>query len=201
MGYDVWVGGGLGASARMGRRLDVFARAGRGGRHCRAITELFRDEGKRTKRTGARIKFLVDEWGVERLRAEVEEKLGRELPTSVAPAAPIDPHRDHLGIHPQAEHGLYYVGGTTLRGRFLADQMIGVADVADRYGSGQLRCTNRQNVVVLDVPDEHVETVAAELADLGCRPRRRPSGGGSSPAPAWSSASSRSSRPRSARPS
>jgi len=167
VGYDVWVGGGLGASARMGRRLDVFVAPDEAVEVCRAITELFRDEGKRTKRTRARIKFLVDEWGVERFRAEIEDKLRRELPTSVDPGQPIDPHRDHLGIHPQAEHGLYYVGGTTLRGRFLADQMIGVADIADRYGSGQLRCTNRQNVIVLDVPDEHVETVAAELADLG----------------------------------
>jgi sulfite reductase beta subunit-like hemoprotein len=167
VGYDVWVGGGLGASARMGRRLDIFARPQDAVEVCRAITEIFRDEGKRTKRTRARIKFLVDEWGVERLRAEVEQRLGRELETSVAPADPIDPQRDHLGIHPQVRHGLYYVGGTTLRGRFTADQMIGVADIADRYGSGELRCTNRQNIIVIDVPDHHVEAVAAELADLG----------------------------------
>src|SRR5436190_15863053 len=114
VGYDVWVGGGLGASAKMGRRLDVFALPEEAVDVCRAITELFRDEGKRTKRTRARIKFLVDEWGVERFRAELEDKLRRELPTSVDPGQPIDPHRDHLGIHPQAEHGLYYVGGTTL---------------------------------------------------------------------------------------
>src|SRR3954467_1918885 len=167
VGYDVWVGGGLGASARMGRRLDVFARPEEAVDVCRVITEIFRDEGKRTKRTRARIKFLVDEWGVERLRAEVEQRLGRELETSVAPADPIDPQRDHLGIHPQVQPGLYYVGGTTLRGRFTADQMIGAADIAERYGSGELRCTNRQNIIVIDVPDEHVETVAAELADLG----------------------------------
>ena len=167
IGYDVWVGGGLGASAKMGRRLDVFARPEQAVEVCRAITELYRDEGKRTKRTRARIKFLVDEWGVDRLRDEVERKLGYELERSVAPTAPIDPHRDHLGVHPQAQPGLYYVGGTTLRGRFTADQMIGVAGIAERYGSGDLRCTNRQNIIVVDVPDRHVETVAAELADLG----------------------------------
>ena len=154
IGYDVWVGGGLGASAKMGRRLDVFARPEQAVEVCRAITELYRDEGKRTKRTRARIKFLVDEWGVERLRDEVERKLGYELERSVAPTAPIDPHRDHLGVHPQAQPGLYYVGGTTLRGRFTADQMIGVAGIAERYGSGELRCTNRQNIIVVDVPDQ-----------------------------------------------
>ncbi|MDX6553694.1 MAG: hypothetical protein QOH74_2182, partial [Gaiellales bacterium] len=167
VGYDVWAGGGLGASARMGRRLDIFASPEDAVDVCRAITEIFRDEGKRTKRTRARMKFLIDEWGVEKFRAAIEDNLGRELPTSVAPDAPIDPHRDHLGIHPQIQSGLYYVGGTTLRGRFTADQMIAVADLAERYGSGSLRCTNRQNIIVLDVPDRHVETVAAELGDLG----------------------------------
>jgi precorrin-3B synthase len=167
VGYDVWVGGGLGASARMGRRLDVFALPDEAAEICRGITEIFRDEGRRTKRTRARIKFLVEEWGVERFREELERRLGRELPSSVVPGDPIDPHRDHLGVHPQVQHGLYYVGGTTLRGRFMADQMIGVADIATRYGSGRLRCTNRQNIIVCDVPDHLVETVQAELADLG----------------------------------
>ena len=134
---------------------------------CRAITEIFRDEGKRTKRTRARIKFLVDEWGVERLRAEVEQKLGRALPTSVVPGDPVDPHRDHLGVHPQAQPGLYYLGATTLRGRFTGDQMIAVADIADRFGSGALRCTNRQNIIVLDVPDGQVDEAAASLRDIG----------------------------------
>jgi len=167
VGYDVWVGGGLGASARMGRRLDVFVLPDEAAEVCRAITEIFRDEGNRTKRTRARIKFLVDEWGVERIRAEVERRLGRSYPTSVEPADPVDPHRDHLGIHPQVQAGLYYLGATTLRGRFTGDQMIAVADIADRFGSGALRCTNRQNIVVLDVPDAQVDEAAASLRDVG----------------------------------
>ena len=167
VGYDVWVGGGPGASARMGRRLDAFVLPEEAADVCRAITEIFRDEGKRTKRTRARIKFLVDEWGVERLRDEVEQKLGRALPTSVVPGDPVDPHRDHLGVHPQAQPGLYYLGATTLRGRFTGDQMIAVADIADRFGSGALRCTNRQNIIVLDVPDGQVDEAAASLRDIG----------------------------------
>jgi sulfite reductase beta subunit-like hemoprotein len=167
VGYDVWVGGGLGASARMGRRLDLFALPEEAAEVCRAITEIFRDEGNRTKRTRARIKFLVDAWGVERIRAEVERLLGRSFPTSVEPADPVDPHRDHLGIHPQVQPGLYYLGATTLRGRFTGDQMIAVADIADRFGSGALRCTNRQNIIVLDVPDIQVDEAAASLRDVG----------------------------------
>ena len=98
---------------------------------------------------------------------EVEERLGRSLPTSVVPADPVDPHRDHLGVHPQVQPGLYYLGATTLRGRFTGDQMIAVADIADRFGSGALRCTNRQNIIVLDVPDGQVDEAAASLRDIG----------------------------------
>ena len=186
-----WAGGWTSSSRRRRRS-----------RSAAAITELFRDEGKRTKRTRARIKFLVDEWGVERLPRRARATCSAAtLPTSVEPgradrSPPRPPGRPPAGC----SAGLYYVGGTTLRGRFLADQMIGVADIADRYGSGQLRCTNRQNIIVLDVPDEHVETVAGRArrpraADRGVRvPARH-----HLLHRAWSSASWRSSRPRSAR--
>ncbi|HLK43765.1 MAG TPA: nitrite/sulfite reductase [Thermoleophilia bacterium] len=167
IGYDLWVGGGLGASARMGRRLDVFVLQEEAAEVCAVITEIFRDEGKRTKRTRARIKFLVDDWGPEKLRAEVERRLERELSRSTAPADPIDPHRDHLGVHPQLQPGLYALGATTLRGRFSASQMLAVADIADRFGSGQVRFTNRQNVIVTDVADADVDEAAASLADAG----------------------------------
>ena len=102
IGYDVWVGGGLGASARMGRRLDAFVLPEEAAEVCAAITEIFRDEGKRTKRTRARIKFLVDEWGVERLRAEVERKIGRSLPTLGRPRRPDRPAPRPPGRAPAA---------------------------------------------------------------------------------------------------
>jgi sulfite reductase beta subunit-like hemoprotein len=160
----------------------VFA-VQRGGRDLPRDHRVFR-EGKRTKRTRARIKFLVDEWGVERLRSEVERRVGRSLPLSVEPAEPVDPHRDHLGVHPQLEPGLYYLGGSTLRGRFTAEQMIGAADIADRFGSGALRCTNRQNIVVLDVLTGTSRRWPPNSATSACQPRPRRSGAASSPAPA-----------------
>ena len=117
IGYDVWVGGGLGASARMGRRLDAFVRPEEAAEVCAAITEIFRDEGKRTKRTRARIKFLVDEWGVERLRAEVERKIGRSLPALGRPRRRRSTRTATTwACTRSAQPGLYYLGATTLRG-------------------------------------------------------------------------------------
>jgi len=70
-------------------------------------------------------------------------------------------------VHPQLQPGRYYLGATTLRGRFSGEQMIAVADIADRFGSGEVRCTNRQNIIVLGVPDAQVEEADASLADIG----------------------------------
>ena len=200
VGYDVWVGGGLGASAKMGRRLDVFARPEQAVEVCRAITELYRDEGKRTKRTRARIKFLVDEWGVDRLRDEVERKLGYELERSVRAdradrSAPRSPGRAPAGA-----------ARPLLRGRHHpARPLHGRPD--DRRG--RHRRALRLGRPALHEPPEHHRRGRARPATSrrsrpssptwACRPRRRRSGAASSPAPAWSSASSRSSRPSTAR--
>ena len=81
------------------------------------ITALFRDHGNRLKRTRARSKFLVDEWGPERFRQALEERLGRRLADGPPPAPPLAPMRDHVGFAPQREPGLYALGGATLRGR------------------------------------------------------------------------------------
>jgi sulfite reductase (ferredoxin) len=167
VGYDVWVGGGLGASARMGRRLGAWIPVEDAVEVASEITALFRDHGNRLKRTRARSKFLVDEWGPERFRQALEERLGRELADGPPPAAPLAPMRDHVGFSPQAEPGLYALGGATLRGRLTGENLRALADVAERRGRGRIRLTNRQNVMLLDIPDAVREETAAEMADAG----------------------------------
>jgi sulfite reductase (ferredoxin) len=167
LGYDVWVGGGLGASARMGRRLGAWIPREQAVEVCGEITALFRDHGNRLKRTRARSKFLVDEWGPERFRQALEERLGRRLEDGPPPAAPLAPMRDHVGFTPQAEPGLYALGGATLRGRVTGENLRALADVAERRGQGRVRLTNRQNVILLDIPEDVREETAAEMADAG----------------------------------
>ena len=167
LGYDVWVGGGLGASARMGRRLGAFITVSEAVEVAAELTAIYRDNGNRLKRTRARSKFLVDEWGPARVREVLEERLGRRLPDGPAPAAPLSPMRDHVGISPQAEPGVYALGGATLRGRLPGERMLELADIAERRGRGRLRLTNRQNVIVLDVPHAVLDETAAEMADAG----------------------------------
>jgi sulfite reductase (ferredoxin) len=166
-GFDVWVGGGLGTSARLARRLDVFAAGGDVVDVACAVTYLYQRNGDRAKRTRARVKWLVDKWGPECYRARVCDLLERDLPRGVDPGPAILAMRDHIGVTPQAEAGLYALGGASLRGRTSGDALMRLADVAARFGQGRVRLTNRQNLILLDVPEQRVSETAQYMSDFG----------------------------------
>jgi ferredoxin-nitrite reductase len=129
---------------------------------CRAILELYRDHGLRANRQKARLMWLLDEWGVDRFRAEVEQKLGKALD----PAAPKDEldwdKRDHLGVYPQKQAGLNYVGLHVPVGRLFADDLFELARLAEVYGSGEIRLTVEQNVILPNVPNSRLDALLQE---------------------------------------
>jgi sulfite reductase (ferredoxin) len=171
-GYDLWVGGGLSTNPMIGRRLGAFVRPGQVPEVWAGVTGLFRDYGYRRLRHRARIKFLVADWGPEKFREVLEkEYLGYALPDGPAPADPPRGIRDHVGVHPQRD-GLNYVGFAPTVGRLSADLLDVIADLAARYGSGRVRTTTEQKMVILDVPPEHTQALVAELdkAGLPARP-------------------------------
>jgi sulfite reductase (ferredoxin) len=128
---------------------------------------IFRDHGYRKNRAHARLKFLVEDWGVEKFRQELEKRLGYRLEDSPADyQAPANAYRDHIGAYPQKD-GRYAIGLATLGSRVTAEQLFALADLAEHYGSGHLRTTTLQNVVILDIPAEYVEEVKATAAAIG----------------------------------
>ena len=166
-GYDLWVGGGLSTSPMIGKRLGAFVRPGQVPEVWAGVTSLFRDYGYRRLRNRARIKFLVADWGPERFREVLEkEYLGYALPHGPAPAAPLDGVRDHVGVHKQRD-GRYYVGFAPTVGRLSADALDLIADLAASYGSGRVRTTTEQKMVILDVPPERTGELMAELGKAG----------------------------------
>jgi sulfite reductase (ferredoxin) len=166
-GYDLWVGGGLSTNPMIGRRLGAFVRPGQVPEVWAGVTGLFRDYGYRRLRHRARLKFLVADWGPERFREVLEkEYLGHALPDGPAPAPPRDGVRDHVGVHPQRD-GRYYVGFAPTVGRLSADALDVIADLAARYGSGRVRTTTEQKLVILDVPAARTGELAAELEAAG----------------------------------
>jgi sulfite reductase (ferredoxin) len=166
-GYDLWVGGGLSTNPMIGKRLGAFVRPEQVAEVWAGVTGLFRDYGYRRLRHRARIKFLVADWGPEKFREVLEkEYLGYALPDGPAPDAPREGIRDHVGVHKQRD-GNNYVGFAPTVGRLSADALDVIADLAARYGSGRVRTTTEQKMVILDVPAERTEDLVKELDQAG----------------------------------
>jgi sulfite reductase (ferredoxin) len=171
-GFDLWVGGGLSTSPMLAQRLGVFVRPEHVPEVWAGVTGLFRDYGYRRLRSRARLKFLVADWGSERFREVLErEYLGTALPDGPAPPPPPPGSRDHVGVHRQRD-GRYYVGVAPHTGRTSGTQLWQVADLAESFGSGQVRTTIEQKLLITDVPERNIAPLLAELdcIDLPARP-------------------------------
>ncbi|MBE9210559.1 ferredoxin--nitrite reductase [Nostoc sp. LEGE 06077] len=129
---------------------------------CRAVLEVFRDNGSRANRLKSRLMWLIDEWGIDKFRTEVEQRLGKPL-LAAAPKDEIDwEKRDHIGIYRQKQPGLNYVGFHVPVGRFYAEDMFEIARLAEVYGSGEIRLTVEQNIIIPNISDGSLATFLAE---------------------------------------
>jgi sulfite reductase (ferredoxin) len=165
-GFDLWVGGGLSTNPMLAKRLGVWVPLIEVPEVWAGVTSIFRDYGYRRLRHKARLKFLVADWGVERFRRVLEtEYLHRRLVDGPAPALPERPI-DHLGIHPQRD-GRVFVGATPIAGRVSGTTLARLADVAEAHGSGRVRLTAYQNLLVLDVPPQRATALVRALAQIG----------------------------------
>jgi sulfite reductase (ferredoxin) len=165
-GFDLWVGGGLSTNPKLGVRLGAWVPLHEVAEVWAGVTSVFRDYGYRRLRHRARLKFLIADWGAEKFREVLEtEYLKRKLVDGPAPEHWTGP-RDHIGVHKQVD-GRNYVGAAPIAGRVSGTTLLEVAEAAERVGSRRLRTTVQQQLLVLDVPDERVEGLVAELAELG----------------------------------
>ncbi len=172
VGYSLRVGGGLSNEPHLGVRLDAFIKPEQALDVVRRVTEIFRDQqGLRESRDRARLKYLFmrEGWTAESFLRELEARLGYKLDPGVDENAPEDILRDHAGIHRQRQDGLSYVGASVLRGRLTGDQLTAAAELAERYGSGELRATVMQNLIFINVPTENAGPLAGEIEKIGLR--------------------------------
>jgi ferredoxin-nitrite reductase len=137
-----------------------------------AMIRVFAENGDRTDRKKARLKYLVDRWGVDKFLAETEKLLAfplmRLVASECAPRGRID-RAGHIGVHAQAQDGLSYIGISVPVGRLPVAQMRAVADVAERFGSGEIRLTVWQNLIVPNLPDANLEAAKAMLDAAGLK--------------------------------
>src|SRR5262249_38427922 len=165
-GFAVLVGGGLSSVPRIGKDMGVFIPKEDANEILGAITSVWSEDLKyRVSRVKARLKFMVDDIGPDGIRERVEAKLGKALEDYALPPIAVAPSH-HRGVHGQKQEGLSYIGARVPLGLVGGDQMIAIADLAERYG-GDIRLTRQQNFIVTGVPNESVDEAVAELERIG----------------------------------
>ncbi|MEV5097802.1 sulfite reductase SirA [Streptomyces rochei] len=171
-GFDLWVGGGLSTNPKLGVRLGAWVPIDDVPDVYEGVISIFRDYGYRRLRNRARLKFLVADWGAEKFRQVLEDEyLKRKLTDGPAPADPTSRWRDHIGMHRQKD-GRYYVGFAPRVGRVDGTTLTKVADLAEAHGSGRVRTTVEQKMIILDVEQDRVDSLveSLEALDLTARP-------------------------------
>ncbi len=170
MGYSLRVGGGLSTEPHMAVRIPAFIRQDQAYAVCEATCRIFKEQSElRENRTRARIKYLFMRhgWTAESFLAALEEKLGYALESllddGTGETVPDDVYRDHIGVTRQRQQGLSAVGASVLRGRLSGDQLLRLAELSEAFGSGELRTTIMQNILIVNVPNEKVQGLVDEL--------------------------------------
>ena len=135
-----------------------------------AIVRVFIDHGDRTNRAKARLKYVLDAWGIDKFVETVEEKLGRKLTRAPVEAVVVRPAFDrtaHVGVHAQKQPDQNWIGVVLPVGKLTTEQMRGLAAIARDFGDGDIRLTVWQNLLISGIPAQRVEAVQASIEALG----------------------------------
>ncbi|HEX2134777.1 MAG TPA: NirA family protein [Microvirga sp.] len=162
--------GGITGHQDFARDTGVIVRPGEAVRVADAIVRVFIEHGDRTNRNKARLKYVLDDWGFEKFLAAVEETLGAKLARiggEHVKARPAYDRQAHVGVHPQKQPGLNWVGVVLPVGKMTSAQMRVIAAIAREAGDGDIRLTVWQNLLISGVPDAKVEDVKAHLTAVG----------------------------------
>ncbi len=160
-GFNVLVGGGLSDGERLASDIDLFVDESQAVELCRAIAQTFGELGNREHRGLARMRYLVQELGPDAFRAEVVSRLNFE-PRSGAQSLSTGYRRDHVGVHPQRQEGLNYVGCVVPVGRLSGRDLVEAARLAETYGDGTVRLGVDQNFILSGVATARVDALLNE---------------------------------------
>lgn len=161
LGFNVKVGGGLGALPQLGKPLDIFVTRSQVAELAEAVVTLYRDHGPRRNRAHARLKFLIQDWGLEKFEAELRQKLP-ELPTAGKDELLGWNGGTVLGLHEQKQAGFYYLGIGVAAGRLPAADFRQFLQIADNYGTGEIRFDHSQNLIIPGIPKQQLAALKNE---------------------------------------
>src|SRR5580765_694871 len=192
--FRIALGGATGHKA-FARDLGVLVKPAELNKVAVALTRVYIANGNRTDRKKARLKHLLVSWSLEKYLAETEKLLGYSLQRApISSSSPSDESMNpesvgllplpvrrgegrgegflsrghtHIGVYPQKQKGLNYIGAAVPVGQISPKQLQRVAEIADLYGSGEIRLSVWQNFIIPNVPATYVETVCKALRKIG----------------------------------
>ncbi|MDA0771359.1 MAG: nitrite/sulfite reductase [Cyanobacteria bacterium] len=180
LGYGLKMGGGLSTKPMISRNFPVFVPRDKAKEVTIAATKVYRDNGFRDKRHKARIKFLIEDWGVDKFLEAIEAELGYSLERvelirtmeTGAPEyfpSPKVSHQDHLGIN-KLKNGHYAVGLAFVSGRSYSPDFANIASLIEKYcKDGEARTTNKQNLIIVNVLESKLNDLIKEAQELGLK--------------------------------
>ncbi|MCH4170126.1 MAG: nitrite/sulfite reductase [Lactobacillus sp.] len=172
-GFNVKIGGGLGMKPYLGLASNIFVTADQVPDLAEVVVQLYRDNGYRRSRGKARLKFLIQDWGIAKFEAKIREQLP-DLQTAGQSLVKGWTNGTALGLHPQKQAGYYYVGVSIPAGRLKADQFQAFVDLARQYGRDELRFDHSQNLIIpwIKAADLPAVKAAAIFKDFSYQPQK-----------------------------
>jgi ferredoxin-nitrite reductase len=162
--------GGITGHRDFARDTGVVVRPEEATKVADAVVRVFIDHGNRTDRNKARLKYVLDEFGYEKFLALVEEKRGAKLarvPSEALAPRPLFDRAAHIGVHPQKQDDLNWIGVVLPVGKLTGEQMRGLAKIACDLGDGDIRLTVWQNLLLSGIPTDKVTLAKAAIGALG----------------------------------
>ncbi|PTD94355.1 hypothetical protein C9439_03420 [archaeon SCG-AAA382B04] len=168
IGFGAVVGGSLGPSLpgpQVAKPLNVFIPQDLVFEATKSMAKIHKKNSSRESKAKARFKWLVDKWGVERVRERLEDKIGKKL-ERLNYQGPKISDKEHSGVRKQKD-GNYYLNLPLFGGKLSAEEFRSISHLAQKHGSGELRTTPYQNLIILDTPQEKIKTLRDDLKSLG----------------------------------
>lgn len=162
--------GGITGHKDFARDTGVFLKPGECVRAAAALVRVFIEHGDRTDRKKARLKYLLDAWGFDKFLEEAQKHLSftwRRFSVDKCDPRPAEDRLAHVGVHSQKQPGKHYIGVVLPVGRLTSDQMRGLAAIADRFGSGEIRLTVWQNLLIPDIATADLREAQQAIEELG----------------------------------
>jgi sulfite reductase (ferredoxin) len=166
--FDLTIGGGLSKSKQIATRANRYVKPEQVQDVAVACAEIFRDNGNRDNRNKARVRHLLNDWGIEKFVAEIEKVIGYSLQEGlVEPKIASFENRNHFGINKAQQEGESYIGFATNSGRVAGEDFQAMYDICKKYNAAGLSLTATQNFIIYGVKDEVAQDLANEIAELG----------------------------------